>query len=199
MLKKSLVVALVLAAFVGSAAADIVCPESSYVTVTVGTKTRITIAPNGNGETWASIGVTIHVYLKNCNGAPLVGVPRPEIVIYNAGLFICPGGNVADAATDINGHTTFTGTIAGGGCVESMQVYADGIPIGGSLNLKTNSPDHVPASPLAVDASDLSSLAAKLGVPLQYNICYDYNESGPPTIDASDLSFFAAYLGAQCQ
>jgi hypothetical protein len=119
-------------------------------------------------------------------------------VIFNLGLCICPGGNIADAATDINGHTTFTGTIRGGGCVENLQVYADGVGIGSALLVKTNSPDLVPASPCAVDASDLASLASKLGIPLQYNICFDYNESGPPTIDASDLAFFASLLGAQC-
>jgi hypothetical protein len=203
MLKKSLVVALVLAAFAGSAAADIVCPDSSYAYASITLKTRVTIAPNGAGETFAGTGITIHVYLKNCNGAPLVGVPAQEIVIYNSGLCICPGGNIADAATDINGHTTFTGTIRGGGCVENLQVYADGVALlsqsGTLLGVQTNSPDHVPASPCAVDASDLSSLASKLGVPANYSICYDYNESGGPTIDASDLSFFASLLGAQCQ
>jgi len=201
MFKKSLVVtmaALIAACFVGSAAADIVCPESSYCVVNFSTtKDRVTIAPNGAGETLAGTGITIHVYLKNCNGAPLVGVPAQEIVIFNSALCICPGGNIADAATDINGHTTFTGTIRGGGCVESLSIFADGIGVC-TTTVKTNSPDHVPASPCAVDASDLSGLAAVLGKVGQYTICKDYNESGGLTIDASDLSFFASLLGAAC-
>ncbi len=200
MLKKSLVVALVLAAFVGTAAADIVCPDSSRATATFATsKNRVTVAPNGAGETFSGTGITIDVYLKNCNGGPLVGVPAQEIVLYNSGLCICPGGNIADAATDINGHTTFTGTMRAGGCVENLQVYADGVAIGIPLQVKTNSPDAPPASPCAVDASDLSALASRLGNSAQYTICFDLNESGPPTIDASDLSFFASLLGAQCQ
>jgi hypothetical protein len=199
MLKKSLVVALVAACFVGTAAADIVCPDSSYCTVSFATtKDRVTIAPNGAGETFAGTGITIQVYLKNCNGAPLVGVPRQEVVIYNSGLCICPGGNVADAATDVNGMTTFSGTIRGGGCVENLTIFADGVAIC-TIAVKTNSPDHVPASPCAVDASDLGALASRLGNAAQYNICFDYNESGPPTIDASDLAFFASLLGAGCQ
>lgn len=198
MLKKSLVVALVAACFVGTAAADIVCPDSSYCVVNITSKDRVTIAPNGAGETFAGTGITIDVYLKNCNGAPLVGVPRQEIVIYNSGLCICPGGNVADAATDVNGMASFSGTIRGGGCVENLTIFADGVAIC-TIPVKTNSPDHVPASPCAVDASDLGALAARLGNPLQYNICFDYNESGPPTIDASDLAFFASLLGASCQ
>jgi hypothetical protein len=199
MLKKSLVVALVAACFVGTAAADIVCPDSSYCTVSFATtKDRVTIAPNGAGETFAGTGITIQVYLKNCNGAPLVGVPRQEVVIYNSGLCICPGGNVADAATDVNGMTTFSGTIRGGGCVENLTIFADGVAIC-TIAVKTNSPDHVPASPCAVDASDLGALASRLGNAAQYNICFDYNESGGPTIDASDLAFFASLLGAGCQ
>jgi hypothetical protein len=202
MLKKSLVVALVAACaacYVGTAAADIVCADSSYCVVNFATsKDRVTIAPNGAGETFAATGITITVYLKNCSGAPLVGVPRQEVVVYNSGLCICPGGNVADAATDVNGATTFSGTIAGGGCVNNLQIFADGILIC-TIPVKTNSPDAVPASPCAVDASDLSSLATKLGSVPNYDICYDYNESGPPTIDASDLAFFATLLGAGCQ
>jgi len=196
MLKKSLVVALVAVCFAGTAAADIVCPDSSYCVVNIGTKDRVTIAPNGAGETFAATGITIQVYLRNCNGAPLVGVPRQEIVIYNSGLCICPGGNVADAATDVNGMAAFSGTIRGGGCVESLTIFADGIAIC-TIPVKTNSPDHVPASPCAVDAGDLGSFAARLGIPAQYNICWDYNETG--AIDAGDLAFFTSFLGAACQ
>lgn len=198
MLKKSLVVtmvALIAACFAGTAAADIVCADSSYCTVSFATsKDRVTIAPNGAGETFAGTGITIRVYLKNCSGAPLVNVPRQEVVIYNSALCICPGGNVADAATDLNGCTTFSGTIAGGGCVEFLQVFADGVGIC-TLPVKTNSPDHVPASPCAVDASDLSGLATLLGT--GYDVCKDYNELDP-VIDSSDLSFFASLLGASC-
>jgi hypothetical protein len=204
MFKKSLVVtlaALIAACFVGTAMADIVCPDSSYCTVTFTNpaKNRVTIAPNGAGETFAGTGITIRVFLKNCNGAPLVGVPAQEVNIFNSALCICPGGNSADAATDANGMTTFSGTIRGGGCVESLTIFADGVAVCTRNDLKTNSPDHVPASPCFVDAGDLSALAARLGIPVQYNICFDYNESGPPTIDASDLSFFASLLGAACQ
>lgn len=198
MLKKSLVVTLLaLAAFVGTAAADIVCPDSSYCVVSFATtKTRVTIAPQG-GETFAGTGITLLVYLKNCNGAPLVGVPAQEVIVFHASLCICPGGNIADAATDINGMTQFTGTIRGGGCVDDLMVYADGVPIC-TTTIDVNSPDHVPASPCAVDASDLSGLAAVLGSIPNYTICKDYNESGPPTVDASDLSFFASYIGGSC-
>jgi hypothetical protein len=198
MLKKVVVTLALAACFAGPAAADIVCPDSSYCVVTFGPKNRVTIAPNGAGETLAGTGITCRVYLKNCNGAPLVGVPAQEILLYNAGLCICPGGNIADAATDINGCAQFTGTIRGGGCVEDLTIYADGQVIC-NTGIKTNSPDHLPASPCFVDAADIAGLASALGNPVNYTICKDYNESGPPTIDAGDLAFFASLLGAICQ
>lgn len=197
MLKKSLVVALVAVCFAGTAAADIVDPLQSYCVVNITSKDRVTIAPNGAGETFAATGITIQVYLRNSSGAPLVGVPRQEIVIYNSGLCICPGGNVADAATDVNGMAAFTGTIRGGGCVESLTIFADGIAIC-TIPVKTNSPDFVPASPCAVDAGDLGSLATRLGNPANYSICADFNENGG-TIDAADLAAFASFLGGGCQ
>lgn len=203
MFKKSLVVtmvALLAACYVGPAFADIVCADSSYCTVTFTdpNKNRVTIAPNGAGETFAGTGITIKVYLKNCSGAPLVGVPAQEVVIFNSALCICPGGNISDAATDINGCTSFSGTIAGGGCVESLTIFADGVGIC-TIPVKTNSPDHLPASPCNVDAADISGLAFVLGRSDRYDVCKDYNESGPPTINAGDLSFFASLLGAACQ
>lgn len=177
-----------------------VCQATSSCTATFSSgQTGLTIAPNGGIETFAGNGITIDVYLKDCNGTALVGVPAAEISLYlNTEQYcICPGGNLADAATDSFGHTRFTGTIRGGGCAQSLSVYADGVFIG-TLPVKINSPDHVPASPCHVDAADLSSLAGVLGNSLLYSFCYDYNETGPPTINAGDLSYFAALLGVEC-
>lgn len=200
-MKKALVMVLAVvltAAYVGTAAADIVCADSSYcqVTFTNASKDRITISPNGNGDTFTSTGITIRVFLRNCNGAPLVGVPAQEVVLFNSGLCICPGGNVADAATDLTGMTTFSGSIRGGGCANSLTVFADGIAIC-TTTVKTNSWDALPASPCFVDAGDLPPLASKLGVPGNYTICSDWNEDG--FIDAAEIASFAAQLGAFCQ
>jgi len=203
MFKKSLVVtlvALMAASFVGTAMADIVCPDSSYcqVSFTNPSKNRVTIAPNGAGETFAGTGITVRVFLKNCNGAPLVGVPAQEVVIFNSALCICPGGNIADAATDANGMTTFSGTIRGGGCVESLTIFADGVQLC-NTPLKTNSWDWI-HSPCFVDAGDLAALSARLrsavGQP-NYSICFDWTEDG--FIDSSDVASFASHLGEACQ
>jgi hypothetical protein len=47
-----------------------------------------------------------------------------------------------------------------------------------------------------VDAGDLSALSARLGIPANYGICFDWNEDG--AVDAADLSAFAAVLGVGC-
>ena len=200
MLRRSIPVAslVALAAFPRVAPADIVCPDSSYCTVTFTTvRDRVTIAPEF-GEALALVGITIRATLRNCSGAPLVGVPAPAIVVANPALCLCPGGNAADAPTDQTGSTSFTGFIRGGGCAESLDVVADGVRIG-TVPVKTNSGDQVPASPCYVDAADLSAYASMLGRSDRYTVCADLNESGPPTINGGDLSYLASLLGQHCE
>jgi hypothetical protein len=215
MMKKSVVaiMAAIVACMAGTAAADVVCPDSSYATVTFNAQYTgswnngadydyVTIAPNGLGETFVNASgqnnvaddIEIRVYLKNCNGDPLVGVPAQEIVLFNSGLCICPGGNISDAGTDINGCATFTGTIAGGGCVQGLDVYADGVPID-TIPVNINSTDTGLASPCFTDSSDLTAFATKIGG--AHDICFDYNESG--FVDSGDVSYFATVIGAACQ
>jgi len=210
-------VAALLALAAGSASADVVCADSSYCTVTF-TRTYtmnynpgqpydyVTVAPNGRGETFAQLGITIRVFLKNCQGEPLVGVPAQQITLFNPSLCICTGGAISDAGTDANGMATFSGSIRAGGCAQSVDVYADGVFIctlrssPGNVSVKINSPDNAQqgTSPCFTDADDLVIMASRLGRPAFYNICQDFNESGGPTLDSSDLAYFAAVLGAGC-
>jgi hypothetical protein len=208
----SLAAAVIAVCFAHTAAADLVCPDSSYCTVTF-SKTYtgsyrtgqpydyVTITPEGSGETFASTGITFKVYLRNCLGAPLVGVPPQDVVLFHPSLCLCPGGNIADAPTDINGCTSFSGTIAGGGCIpetSGLMVYVDGILIC-APPIKVNSADAVPASPCFVDASDIAALAAVLGKQVGqagYTICRDLNETGK--IDASEVAYLASQLGDDC-
>src|SRR5262245_46105186 len=89
----------------------------------------VTIVPSGTGETFAAAGTPITVCIT-CGGAPLVGLPAADIQVMAPGLVIDPGSNIADGPTGLGGCTTFTGTIAGGGCSPVLDVWyvAGGIP-----------------------------------------------------------------------
>ena len=117
-----------------------------------------------------------------------------DIMLYNGNLAV---GTFLTASmpTDSEGWTEFHGTMRGGGCVQNLNLFLDGCGVT-SIPIKINSPDTGSASPCAVDAGDLSALAARLGIPANYSICFDWNEDG--AVDAADVSAFAAVLGANC-
>jgi hypothetical protein len=94
-----------------------------------------TVSPDG-GESFAATGILIDVYVRNCQGNPIAGLPAQEVVL-NSGVCMCPGRNMADAATDLAGHTQFTGMLRAGGCVNGLSVYADGVLIG-EVPVRTN-------------------------------------------------------------
>lgn len=158
----------------------------------------LTIDPAGTGETFEEMGISLRVRLRcELSGLFLVGLPAESIILYSPQLCMCSGWKPADAPTDENGWTSFSGTIRGGGCATHLSLFADGIYVV-NIPIRINSPDTTTASPCHVDASDLATFAVLLGRPESYSICFDYNESGPPTINAGDLAFFASTLGSQC-
>jgi hypothetical protein len=205
---RSFLVGLILISLASAAPAQTVCPQFSTCDITFnqvytgGYMTGeqydyVTIVPGGYGETFAGTGIDIQVCLKDCSGNPIVGMPAEEVVLFSSSLCICPGGNNADAPTDANGCTTFSGTISGGGTSQGLDVYADGVFIC-SLPVNVNSPDFASqASACFVDASDLSILLPVLSNTVPYDIAYDFDESGPP-IDATDRAIFDSYFGASC-
>jgi len=78
-------------------------------------------------------------------------VPPPEIGDA-AGLVACPNGSIADASTDINGQTTFSGPFYAGGFVDytddsnddndgKAYVMISGAPIDQALHILFNSAD----------------------------------------------------------
>jgi hypothetical protein len=127
------------------ASAGTVCPDSSIVFATFDCTYSgnykpgqpydyVTIWPRGFSDSFAASGITIHVLLKDCQGAPLPGI-RPEV--RNDSLCICPTTNRADAPTDANGRTRFTGGMAGKGWATKLFVYADNVLVG-SVPVKIN-------------------------------------------------------------
>lgn len=206
--------ALILRAAGGTAAAQgIPDADSSYCVVEFGKSypidgnyrpgepyDRVTISPDGTGETFDATGIAITVFLRDAQGVLLAGIPADEIFLYNSNLCICPQGSHADAPTDSNGMTTFSGTIAAGGCVESLDIYWYRFPDSVLLcttTVKTNSADVAGTGPCFIDDEEWVILSSRYGAPGAYSICSDYNESG--TIDLSDIAFFMRVLGAACQ
>src|SRR5262245_5869343 len=171
MFSARLVIAMTLCPLAAATAAEIPWPDSCQVTCTFSHTYNgnyrpgqpydyVTIQPDGRGETFAETGISIAVVIKGSAGQPFGNTPRQEIILYNPNLCICPGGNIADVDTDIHGRTTFSGTISGGGCAQSLTVYMDGVPLG-TLPVNINSPDTRASSPCFVDAGDVAALAAR--------------------------------------
>lgn len=167
-------------------------PGESYDTVT--------IRPDGRGETFEGLGISLRLQVT-CGdfdqpiGPPLAGIPAEQVVLYSSLVHFC-SPKYADHETDAEGWTEFTGTIAGGGCAPSLDLYVDGV-FQRTLPIRINSTDTGSVTPGFTDEGDLAALAERLGVRDAWDICFDYNESGAP-IDASDLAYFAAALGGAC-
>ena len=168
----------------------------------------MTVVPDGSGETFTQFGITIRVFVRNCQGQPIVGLPAQNISLFSPSLCICPGGAISDAGTDANGMATFSGSLRAGGCATSLDVYADGVFIGtlrgpgpDFVTVKLNSWDAAQqgTSPCYTDSSDFAAFAQRLGRAVLYSICFDYNETGGPMIDSSDLASFASRIQANCQ
>lgn len=179
------------------ASGDIVCPDSSYVEVDYACtftgsyrngepKDVVTVSPTGNGETLAENGISIRVYLRNCQGEPVVGSPAEAVRLVGDYFCVCPGGNIADGPTDELGRTTFSGTLRAGGCAHSLYLEVEGVIVT-SVPVRTNSPDDVFQAPCTVDSGELSLMAARLG---SQDICLDFNEDG--CIDVSDFAEFVS-------
>ena len=188
--------------------ADVVCPDSSYVEVDyactfTGTyrtgepRDVITVAPDGSGETLAENGITVHVYLRDCQGEPVVGVPAESIALAANYVCICEGGNFADGPTDEFGHTTFTGTLTIGGCAGHLILLVDDLVIG-TVPVWINSPDDPFAWACVVSVDEAAQLAGILSSdPVPYSICWDFNEDG--SVDGIDAAILVSrYIFSGC-
>ena len=158
----------------------------------------LTIHPDGSGDTFADIGVTIRMRILSCGHCtgPYAGIPATDIIAYDANLEFCQP-KYADADSDADGWFSFSGTLAAGGCAQGLDIYTDGYYMA-TVAVNFNSPDTGLASPGFIDSADLTAFSRLLGDPSAWDICSDFNESGPPTIDSADLAYLAGTLGAAC-
>lgn len=129
---------------------------SSATTAATG-PVSVVVTPNGAGHTLGQAylfggiteDATITLVLLDTQGDPIAGYPRDDLWLETSmgGLFGCNPGTIADADTDANGETTFSGTIYAGGYTdrgagELTQVIVSGQAlVAPGLDIQFNSPD----------------------------------------------------------
>lgn len=114
----------------------------------------------------------------------------------DGGMFICPGGTVADLATDINGQTEWVVPLrAGGWSDDLMQVMINGAALTSSagMSIAVNSPD-LNGSGL-VELGDVVIFSADLFGPYMYRSDFNFDTD----VNLLDVTRISAAWGAACQ
>lgn len=155
------------------------------------------VLPDGQGAPLSAarlmpgivVDATITVTLVDSELEPIVGYPREDLWLESAcgGLVFPSLGTAPAAGTDVNGQTTWSGAIAGGGCTapESViMVMVAGSPLNDQLGLSVNSADM--NGDLVVDMHDFAAWAELFG---SAEYCGDFNFDG--VVDLYDMAIFA--------
>jgi hypothetical protein len=174
-----------------------------------GAEVSVFTLPDGSGkaltnaklEAGGEVDATITVTLLDATGAPIFLYPFEDMWLETnmGGLVPCNGGTVADGSTDINGVTTFSGSLFAGGysdrvAGEKCVVMVNGTALSGSdLDILFNSSD--------MDGSGAQGVQDTIiFVPLYtgggYNYSIDFFFDG--NINLSDLVLYAGGLNTSC-
>ena len=165
------------------------------------------VCPAGDGPTLSSIGATVSITVLTCYcGEPLPGIPAEDFWIQqSSGPQPLCGYHLssnADAASDANGQTTISGSIAAGGYFpDDLHVVAQGMMIGVGCGTDNAAIPLVLVSPditgdLVVDIVDLAIFAEAFS---DGTVDPRMDFSGDGQIDVVDLSLFALHLHHQCE
>jgi hypothetical protein len=162
------------------------------------------------------------VFIRDASGVGVEDVPWTDYWFQACDvgqeICLCSQPLFADSLTNALGRTTFSGTIAGGGCVLTGGVYVAcqgktiSIKIGPGncpdpicLDMQIVSPDYT--ADCIVDLSDLSFFGDSYNMsqgdppdpgppPRAYNDCMDYTDDS--SCDLSDFSFFGEHYLHVC-
>ena len=173
---------------------------------------HISICPAGDFEDISEgchgVDGYIWVELIDGEGRAIPGVPVTDYWFGAADpadeLVLCASPFTADSVTGENGRTTFSGPVAGGGCVSTGDLWlsARGRVLLDAPACMTAHLEHiVVVSPdlngdLRVDLSDLAvfgfSYNTNAGEP-GYSPCCDYNDDG--MVQLTDFAYFGEHYG----
>ena len=140
---------------------------------------------------------TVTLTLVDANGDAIFAYPFEDLWIdAESGTFLfCPGGTVADQSTDVNGQTTWTGSMFAGGEGAGLVVMVNGDPLTqGALDFLFNSADI--NADLAVNLSDAVAFTQTFAGGSGYSAAMDFNNDG--TMNLSDVVAMAQAIGAAC-
>jgi hypothetical protein len=176
---------------------------------------RLSICPSGEFE-WLRDGCNtgsdyIWVEVKDDLGVGIAGIPWTDYWMNacDAGqeLCLCASAIAADSLTNTAGRTTFSGRMAGGGCILTGGMFvacqgktflekpACSVPI--CIDIVVVSPDL--QSDCFVDISDLSIFGQSYNKQVGdtgYNACCDFNDDD--WCDLSDFSFLGEHYQHGC-
>lgn len=160
----------------------------------------ILLVPDASGDNLGARGLTVSVIVRDVGNNVIAGFPFQDITLGSAiagELAICQGGATADANTDANGETTFSGNLAGGGNTEGgLSVFLNEVEVtgGAAIAINANSPDI--NGDLTVDVVDVGFFAQGFGGDPGLAFAVDLIADG--NINIADVGQFAVGLGRVC-
>jgi hypothetical protein len=180
-------------------------PTNSYATTVQAPNTvSCVVCPAGDGDAYTQCylfggihaNATIDLWVRDINGDPVVLYPATSLWVEFPGMCECPPhACIADAPTDANGHTTFSGPFYGAGCdnTNSTTISLNGIPLNQpGLPIWHNSPDM--NCDLVVNLSDVVIFASGWFTTCPY--CVDFYWDG--VCNLSDVVIMAAHIAHTC-
>lgn len=158
----------------------------------------VLITPAGTGGSIADAGATITVTVLDQGGLPVPNFPFQDIYLGHPGdnsIALCQGGSTADFNTNVNGVTTISGVISGGGWSTTTQVYINGTPLSGvnnpPLTVGLNSPDI--NGDLIVNLNDFSAFGVDFSTgEFRSDFVFD------GIVNLADFSRFGQTFGESC-
>ena len=195
----SLVVSLTTVAWAGIPDLDL----SLATYVSEGTQVSVYSLPSGAGDPLSNVYVnggskvdaTVTLTLVDSTPTPIFNYPFEDMWIESntPAIVICPGGSTADANTDANGQTTFSGALFAGKFGDGLVVVINGDALSQApLNFKFNSPDI--NGDLVVNLTDVVLFAGVYYGVYEYLADFYWDD----VINLSDIVLLAQGQGSAC-